>query len=112
MTDNIRGFVMLAIQVSISQFVDDYQPGWVECVLIDAWGQPWTFIEKVPVVTTADLGRDSAYPQPGAIACHVVERSHHKDKEIVTVNTQKPWAVESTTGFVEFDILPEQLIEI
>jgi hypothetical protein len=37
---------MLALQ--IVRFVDDYQPGVVECEFIDANGRPHTFIGKVP----------------------------------------------------------------
>src|ERR1700733_4036676 len=68
------GGSMLGVQVQIVPFVDDYQPGIIECQFIDAHGRLWSFIEKVPVVTELDLDGDSSYPQPGVIACEEVER--------------------------------------
>jgi hypothetical protein len=37
-----------SVSVDITKFVDAAQPGWVECVLRDAHGVAWTFVEKVP----------------------------------------------------------------
>jgi hypothetical protein len=64
---------LLAISVQIVRYVDDSQPGWVECQFTDMHGRQWSFIEKVPVVSETWLGSSSAYPQPGAIACEVIE---------------------------------------
>jgi hypothetical protein len=103
---------MLGVQVEISRYVDDAQPGWVECWLTDAWARQWSFVEKVPVVTAADLDAMSPYPQPGVIACQVVARRRDAaGREVVTIDTGSPWSVESTTGDVRFDVLPEQLVE-
>jgi len=103
----------MAVRVTITQFVDDYQPGIVECKLVDAWGREWSFIEKVPVVSLADLDASSNYPQPGVIGCLVVERRQHADgREVVIIDTEEPWCIESTTGEHQFDVVPEQLIEI
>jgi hypothetical protein len=104
---------MMAINVVISRFVDEWQPGWVECKLTDAWGCQWTFIEKVPIVTTAGLDAQSNYPQPGVIACEVLERRRSADgREVISVDTTKPRGVESTSGTVRFDVLLEQLVEL
>ena len=37
------------------RYVSDHNPGFVECRLTDAWGREWLFVDKVPVVTLADL---------------------------------------------------------
>jgi hypothetical protein len=44
-----------------------------QCRIKDASGEVWTFIDKVPVVSTQDLDANSVYPQPGEIACVVLE---------------------------------------
>ncbi len=104
---------MIAVRVTITRFVDDSQPGWVECKLVDAWGREWSFIEKEPVVSLVALDASSNYPQPGVIGCLIVERKQDADgREVVTINTEKPWAIESTTGEHQFDVMPGQLIEI
>lgn len=63
--------VVQAVVVSIVRFVDGAFPGWVECVLRDAQGVSWTFVEKVPVVSAHPLDSASTYPQRGLIACEV-----------------------------------------
>jgi hypothetical protein len=103
---------MPEVLVEICRYVDDHPPGWVECKLTDGWGREWTFVEKVPVVTAAYLDANSAYPQPGHIACRVVERRQDADgREVVTIDTEQPWGVESTTGEVRFEVRPNQLTE-
>ncbi|MDD3481748.1 hypothetical protein [Azovibrio restrictus] len=64
---------MAIVSVQIVRFVDDYQPGIVECQLVDAEGGHF-FIDKVPIVAAEDLCLDSSYPADGAIACEI-ERS-------------------------------------
>ena len=103
---------MLGVRVTITRFVDEYQPGWVECSLTDAWGKLWLFVEKVPVVADTALDSRSEYPQPGVIACEIAGKQRDSDgREVITIDTAKPWYVEATTGEVRFDVLPEQLTE-
>jgi hypothetical protein len=102
---------MVGVHVEITRYVDDSQPGWVECRLIDAHGREWLFIEKVPVITTADLNRQTCYPQAAVIACQIVSRIYTGDREIVTIDTAWPWHVEATTGETMFEVRPEQLAE-
>ena len=103
---------MLVVKVEIVRFVDEYQPGIVECKLIDASGCQHTFIDKLPIFTAADLWTDSTYPQPGVIACIQVDRQRNSQGlEIVTIDTEQPWHVETVSGQTRFDVLPEQLAE-
>jgi hypothetical protein len=98
------------VRVDIVRFVDDAQPGFVECRLIDAWGHEWSFVDKVPIFTCEDLWSDSSYPYPGFIACEIIERKLGPDaREVVTIDTEKPFDVEATEGGYRFDVLPEQL---
>jgi hypothetical protein len=62
---------MHALSVTIQRFVDDHFPGFVECVLVDSDDFKHQFVEKAPVVSSANLSLDSIFPQPGYIACVV-----------------------------------------
>src|SRR4051794_4144908 len=101
------GFTVVGVQVEIVRYTDDSYPGWVECQLIDVNGRLWSFIEKLPVVTLAWLDAKSSYPQPGIIACEVVETRQDDGREIVTINTERPWSVEATSGETRFEVSPQ-----
>src|SRR5262245_26060575 len=104
---------MKAVRVVIRKYVDPAVPGWVECTLVDAAGREVRFVEKVPVVTEADLAPHSAYPQTGVIACEVLRtRQDAEGRELATISTVKPWGVESAEGQTEFEVSCEQLLEI
>jgi hypothetical protein len=104
---------MPAVRVEIRQYVDDAQPGWVECRLIDAHGRGWSFVEKVPVVTAENLDAGSTYPRQGVVACRVLERRVEADeREIVVIDTEQPWGVEATTGETRFLVRPQQLVDL
>ena len=97
---------MTVVPVTIRKYVDTAQPGWVECCLVDASGQEWIFVEKVPVVTDRPLGPDSDFPQPGLLACQVLgTREDSALGKIATVDTNTPWGVESVDNRTTFDVL-------
>ncbi len=102
---------MNAIHVEITAFVDSACPGWVECRLIDATGEEWKFVEKVPVVTEAGLDENSGYPQPGFLACEIIETwTDERARRLVRVCTERPWGVESVReGRTEF-VVPAELV--
>src|SRR5215510_8744825 len=101
------------VKVEISRYVDASFPGWVECTLVDALGVKHMFVEKVPVVTEVHLDAGISYPQPGVIACVVIERSERNDgRQVVHIDTQRPCDVVSTAGKNRFEVFPEQLREI
>lgn len=101
---------MLMLKVLITRYVDEAQPGWVECGCRDAWGRDWVFVDKVPIFTVAALDKNSAYPQPGVIACEKIrEWQDAAGRTIVTVDTETPWHIVTNTGETRFDVLPEQL---
>lgn len=102
---------MLGVHVEICRYVDDSQPGWVECVLTDAHGVVWRFIEKVPVVTTADLSCNSEYPQPGVVACEVVDRKTSGQSDLLVIDTELPWGVAATSGESRFVVHQSQILE-
>ena len=63
---------MPAIRIAIVAYLDDGFPGFVECQVTDRSGRVWSFVEKVPLVTTEDLRPDTLYPRPGEIGCEVL----------------------------------------
>jgi hypothetical protein len=102
-----------AIKIKIIDFIDDHQPGWVECKFTDAWDKEHTVQDKVPIVTAEDLDANSEYPREGVIAFELVRSWKDKDgRTIYTVNTGKPWGVQTIEGLTEFDILKDQVIEL
>jgi len=103
---------MLEIRVSIERYTDDWFPGFVECTLVDALGRLHLFEEKVPIVTAEPLNAKSLYPREGFIACVLISEERAADgREIVTVDTEEPWGIESKTGETRFQVFREQLVE-
>jgi hypothetical protein len=101
---------MHVLLVQIDRFVDEHQPGFVECSLVDSSGEAHLFLEKVPIVTTENLWSNSQYPQPGAIACRVERELRGQEGEpLVQVSTEFPWHVESTTGKRQFIVRASQI---
>jgi hypothetical protein len=98
------------VEVSIVRYVDDDQPGWVACELVDASGRRHNFVEKVPVVYLEYLDALSPYPLPGAIACEVVARWEDDDgRQLARIDTLRPFGVESTEEVTEFVVLAGQV---
>ena len=105
---------MIGISVLITKYIsDDPQPGIVECQLFDAYGNEWVFQDKTAVFSSLNLDVSSEYPQPGVIACEIIKQWQDVNgREIVSVNTERPWGVETLTGVSRFDVLRSQIIEI
>jgi hypothetical protein len=102
--------VMNVLPVTIERFVNDDFPSCVECVLVDSEECSHRFVEKAPVVTTANLLLDSAFPQPGHIACVVEDEWIDKrGRQLVRVSTTNPWGIESTTANTTFTVVREQI---
>lgn len=99
---------MQALRVTILRFVDDHQPGFVECTVHDAHGREHRFVEKAPVVSAEALGPDSTYPCAGVIACTVVDQLG----EVATVDLEHPWGVETTRGERLLRVKRERLVEL
>jgi hypothetical protein len=104
---------MVALPVTIERFVDDEFPGVVECVLVDSDDCAHRFVEKAPVVSTVDLSFDSIFPQPGHIACLIQDEwTDKRGRQLVRVDTVKPWGIESTTSETTFTVLREQIAHV
>ena len=101
---------MYKIEVSI-EFIDwEPQPGIVKCSLYDAWNNRHVFIDKIPIFTDLDIFPEDSYPQRGAIRCELVRGwTDNTGRKILTVSTEKPDGVETTTEKAEFDLLEKQI---
>ena len=98
------------VSVQIVRFADAAFPGWVACVLRDASGRTWEFIDKVPVFTSASLDEFSVYPQPGVVACEIVgQRADEHGRLLCTINTEQPWHVIEAGGQTQFEVSADQL---
>lgn len=103
---------MKAIKILITSFIDDHQPGFVECKFYDALNKEHIVQDKVPIVTDKYLDANSEYPQDGIIACEIVKQwDDENGKTIFTVTTSKPWGVDTIEGLTEFNLFEEQLID-
>jgi len=103
---------MHGIKVNIMEFTDFAFPGWVRCTFTDVHGRQWFVEEKVPIVTEEPLDERSVYPADGVIAGQI-ERSAFDDnnREIVTINTELPWAISAEDGTTIFEVYRDQILE-
>lgn len=104
---------MLGMKVTIVRYIsDEPQPGIVECQLEDAHGRRWSFVEKTAIVSSEHLDAQTSYPQRGVVAAEVIHRSiDAAGREVIRINTERPWHVESVDGVTQFEVLPESLVE-
>ncbi|WP_141753320.1 hypothetical protein [Duganella sp. HH101] len=101
----------VTLQVQVERFVDDHQPGFVACALIDAEGRRHEFIEKGPVVSKGNLWSDSLYPQAGFFGCCIEDEWTDKaGRRLVRVSTERPWAIESIVGETVFTVHEQQIV--
>jgi hypothetical protein len=104
---------MIGVKVSITRYIsDEPQPGIVECEFYDAHGRQWRFVDKTAIFSADYLDSKTSYPQPGVIACEIIGRSKDaKDREIILINTERPWCVEAVDGSMRFEIVPSSLVD-
>lgn len=103
---------MKLLRITITRFIDEHQPGFVEGKFTDAHGLEHTVQEKVPVVSQEDLWTDSEYPRYGVIACLIEGTAENAEGQtILTINTLQPWGVETLEGLTVFDVFAHQVID-
>lgn len=102
---------LTVVRVPIVRWVDDHNPSIAECHLIDAFGKTWSIIDKLPIFSEAiDLDADSIYPQPGIIACEIVEKYFdEQERSILVIDTARPWGVEAVDGTTQFHVLEKDV---
>jgi hypothetical protein len=103
---------MTGIKVQITAFIDGGFPGWVRCTFTDIHGKQWFVEEKVPIVTDASIDENTAYPVNGVLAGQIEKTTvNDKNQEIVTINTNIPWAIASEDGTTLFEVFGNQIVE-
>jgi hypothetical protein len=101
------------IRAIVTRWVDDHQPGFVECRFADRFGREWILVEKLPVVTDENLWSNSQFPRPAFIACEIISRGQDESgNETVEISTEKPWAIETIDGTTSFQVLAGQLTQV
>src|SRR5438270_9634916 len=78
---------MPCLRLNIIRFVDEHQPGFVECSFTDAGGTVHTIIDKVPIFSAANLWSNSTYPQPGVARCEILKQSRDSQGRKVALVT-------------------------
>ena len=101
---------MPSLKVTIARFVDDHQPGFVECTFSDASGITHSIIEKVPVISAEQLWIDSKYPRPGEIECTVLQKFTDARGDLAKIDTEIPDHIESTRGETEFVVFWSEIV--
>jgi hypothetical protein len=93
---------LVELAVQIVRFVDDYQPGIVECEFNDADGHRHTLRDKAPIFTTELLDAYTTYPQPGTARCTALRVWQDSlGRRLITISTADPFSIESRPGGVK-----------
>jgi hypothetical protein len=103
---------MIGVRVSITRYVgDEPQPGIVEFEFLDAYGRRWVFVDKT-AISSDYLDARTSYPQPGVIACEIAGRkTDASGREIIMIDTERPWCVEAVDGSMRFEVVRDSLVE-
>ena len=103
---------MLVINVSITRFVGEGQPNFVEARLRETSGRERSFRDKCAIFTADDLDENSPYPLPGVIACQAIKQDNDAEgRKVVTIDTEEPDHVEDLFGETRFSVFAHQLNE-
>lgn len=95
---------MRGVRIEVLALVDASSPGWVECLLVDASGAEWRFVEKAPVVLRDHEGHLAFLPRPGVLACAIAQS---ETGDLITIET----GIASTSGQCVFQVRAAQLVE-
>lgn len=102
---------MARVEATVTRWVDDAFPGWVEVELAEADGTVTTLVDKAPVVTDRHLTAETAYPLAVALDCAVVGRERDEtgeDDEAVVVVVLRH-GIADRHGRSEFRVRANQL---
>ena len=110
-----QGDRLIGIKAVVTRYIsDEPQPGWAECEMTDAHGRVWRFNDKLIFLdSTGDMRADSRFPLPTAIYCRVIERrTTDTGFDVVVVDTDFPYYLESVEGETKFEVVPTELVEL
>jgi hypothetical protein len=103
-----------AIRVTITRYIDpEPQPGIVEFELVDIHGHIWRFLDKTAIVSWDHIDAGSKYPRAGVVAVVILSRRvDTSGREIVLVDTSRPWGVDTVDDVSHFEVFADQLIDL
>ncbi len=104
---------MLCILVSAIEYItSDSYPDWVRCRFEDVHGRLWSIYEKVPVVTSDSFDETTPLPHPAYVAVRILKRYlDAQGRDVVTVDTDAIWGIETEDGASVFDVFGSQVVE-
>ena len=102
---------MNLVSVQIVECLSNEPPGFVAAQLADAYGEKHTFYDKAPVFGCDPFDDDFALPVAGWLGCEVVERFREAGRDLATIDTERPWDIESTKGHYRFVVEAEAVAE-
>lgn len=98
------------LTVQIVRFVDNRQPGWVQCTFTDAEGRDHKLLDKAPIFTGQILDAATSYPQSGKVRCTILDEWRDSSgRELRRITTAEPDGVESSEHLSEFVVLAAQI---
>lgn len=95
---------MNVLRISIDKWISSDFPGWVECSLVDAFGEMHIFKEKWPVVSNIEISEWSVFPLEGGIRCTLGAMSPGGPNSMFVVETCSIDGVESIEGLSKFTV--------
>jgi hypothetical protein len=103
---------MPEVRVQIIEFIPGGYDDFLIVELMDAFGTVHRFEDKVPIFgCEVDVDKSTPLPIPGTFDCVIVERFHSNDRELIRIDTEKPWDIEALAGGYQFVVAPEMVIE-
>lgn len=94
---------------TVTKWIDDAFPGWVEARLVEADGRVAVLTDKVPVFGLDGVTMDTQLPVPVTLACEIVrrERDGH-DREVAVVALSH--GITDQEGRNEFRVNSDQIV--
>jgi len=102
---------MAFLMIQITKYISNDFPAFIECSFKDAHNIKQKIIDKVPVLTTKDINENTEFPID--INIPITIKNKLKDlnnKQILTINIEKPLGLESTDGETCFEVFTNQIV--
>lgn len=100
---------MPLVPIQLVELLSSDPPGFVVACLTDAFGVDHFFHDKVPVFADSPIDADTPLPVGGWLGCTVLERFVTDGRELIRIDTEHPWDVESTKGDYHFVVSADVL---
>ena len=103
---------MSEVRVQIVEFIPGDYDDFLIVELTDAFGAVHRFQDKSPIFGyDGDIDQHTRLPVPGVFDCVVVERFQQDGRELVRINTEKPFDIQSLDDGYDFIVTPDMVVE-